>query len=149
MLRDGIRRSRFAIRARLFRHSGRDAACRVSVCAISALSVQRPFRMLGDNRIRILRQRSQRRHKFLIAAIAHGNHGIPPQSRKLGAAHGRPTKRRSKFLGLHFRQPFKPGIHQLCTRLEFIRRRNWRLAIPGANVLADVAAKDMTPHASA
>ena len=60
----------------------------------------------------------------------------------------RPPNRRSskflaKFLCWHFCQPIQRGIYQALARLEFRRARTWSLAVPGADILTDIASENV------
>ena len=50
---------------------------------------------------------------------------------------------------MHLREPFEGGIDQAVAGLEFGRGGDRGFAIPGADVLADVAAEDVASHAVA
>src|ERR1700686_374057 len=86
------------------------------------------------------------RDEFLLSAVAHGDGHIALQSSVSGAFYRRIAKCPAKGFFIHFRQPGKVRMKRLYLRLKFRRLRERRVAgfvVPGTNVLADVAAKDV------
>ena len=84
-----------------------------------------------------------------LAAVAHGDGGVAAQARALGAADGRSAEGFPKFFRGHFSEPGESRIDQARAGSEFGRSRGGSLAVPRANILADVAAEDVTAHARA
>src|ERR1700678_3086335 len=52
----------------------------------------------------------------------------------------------TKALRIQCRQPGKRGVDEFCTNRQLRILAYRRAAIPGAHILADVAAKDLTAH---
>ena len=52
----------------------------------------------------------------------------------------------AEFLGRELRNPFQCGMDQLRPRLELGDRRYWRLAVPWADILTDIAAEQVMAH---
>src|SRR5579859_7051895 len=59
------------------------------------------------------------------------------------------TKVIAEFFGGHFRQPVQTWVHQAGARAKFLSAGHGSLPVPGANILADIAAKDMAADARA
>src|SRR5581483_3512253 len=56
------------------------------------------------------------------------------------------AKRLAKLLVLQASHPFQRGVAQFRARLERGVRRDWRLVIPRADILADVAPENVATH---
>src|SRR5208282_2578131 len=74
---------------------------------------------------------------------------IPAQPGKLGAPGRGSAKHFPELFLLHFGQPVERWIDQAFPRLELRRGSQWRLAIPRANILTDVASENVPSHARA
>ena len=59
---------------------------------------------------------------------------------------GEPKKAPRKARFIQPRQPFEGRIHQLSARLKLRIVADRRLPVPWANILADIAAKDLPPY---
>src|SRR2546427_8378064 len=99
----------------------------------------RPARVLGDDRILVLDQFLEHWHETPVPAVAHCDHGVPPQTTALCAPHGRPAEFLPKLLSTHFRQPFQRRIDQTFLRLKFRGGCGGCLLRPRGNNPAKVA----------
>ena len=81
-----------------------------------------------------------------IPAVPHRDHRIAAQAAQLGPAHGRTAKFFAKLLGFHFCDPLQGGIHESFTRLKLGSLRGRSSAVPRADILADVATKQVPAH---
>src|SRR5205807_9655209 len=81
-----------------------------------------------------------------IPAVPHRDHRIAAQAAQLGATDGRTAKFFAKLLGFHFCDPLQGGIHESFTRLKLGSLRGRSSAVPRADILADVATKQVPAH---
>ena len=91
-------------------------------------------------------------------AVAHGDGDVSTQSQKSCAANGRAVEFALEFGLAQSRQPFQRWIDEFGARLKIgvyrdrpatlrpVERHSPRLPIPGAHVLADVAAENLPAH---
>src|SRR5437762_2762037 len=89
-------------------------------------------------------------NEFAVAGVSHGHAYVPMEAAVLGPADRTVVKELADLL-LGDSSPFlKRLVEQPATRLKSRFRRHCGLPVPGANVLADVAAKneasDPRPH---
>src|SRR5208282_4274213 len=87
--------------------------------------------------------------KFGVSAVTHRNGGVTAKAGALGAADGRSAKGCAEFFIRHFGEPVERRIYQPGTRLKFRRSRGRSFAVPGADILADIAAENLMTHAGA
>src|SRR5581483_5034420 len=97
-----------------------------------------PPGMLREHWVGILSQLLQHGQETPLSAVAHGDHRVSPQPRKLCPFYRRAPEGLLELLAIHLRQPLERGIHQPRSRLEFGRGACRRPAIPRTDVLADV-----------
>src|SRR5208282_1983012 len=103
--------------------------------------------MFRHSAIRIVGQLLEQRYEAPIAAVAHRYHRVPPQAGTLGAPDRRTAESGAKVLGREVRQPRQRRMEALRVGLELGCRGSGSLAVPGADVLANVAAEDVVSHA--
>src|ERR1700722_7756316 len=84
--------------------------------------------------------------KFPLAAVASGDHGVAAQPGPFGAPYRRSGKSRAKFFLADLRQPVERGIYQFGPGSEFRGGGCRSFPVPGADILADVAAEQVAPH---
>jgi len=77
------------------------------------------------------------------AAVAHGDCDIAAQAVEAGAPHRRTIEELFPLRLFECGQPLERGIYQFAARLKIRVGGDGRLAIPWADVLADVAAEDL------
>src|SRR5437016_7363025 len=102
--------------------------------------------MFSYHRVRSGSHLLQFRNELTPAAVAHGYRHIALQTGKLCSLHGRAPESPAEFFFCHLRQPLQFRMDQLFIWLQFTRRTHTRiagLAVPGADILADVAAEDL------
>src|SRR5437879_1006043 len=105
--------------------------------------------MPGHNLVFILRELVKQREEFGIAAVTDGDDGVAPDSEALGAFDGGSAEGSSEIVIGDGGQLFKSGMDEVGARLHFGVSCCWSFSIPRADVLADVAAEDVVPHAIA
>src|ERR1700693_36271 len=108
-----------------------------------------PGTPLGNYFVLIPRQLLQQREEFPVSAIPNSYCSIAPYTRALSSPHRRAAKGPVEFLHTHLRQPLERRFHQLLARLQLNRLSRRRFAVPGADILADVAPENMPPHPGA
>src|SRR5215469_4191 len=111
--------------------------------------VQGPSCVFGNRGIRISSHLFQFGNKIPVPAVAHVNRDIPPQPCIFGSLDGRAAEDIAELFLIHPRQPLEVGMKQLLLGLEL--RRGCRgcvagLGVPGADVLADIAAEDLMAY---
>src|SRR5271157_5987686 len=112
-------------------------------------ALQSPARVLGNNRVFVATEFFQHRQEALVAAVAHCDCHVAAKSVESCALYRRAAKQLAKFIHAELRQPFELRIDQLRPRFQFRRLRQPRLAVPRANILADVAAENLASDANA
>src|SRR5216684_6273864 len=106
-----------------------------------------PKRAFGHRLIFIGCKLFEQRKKLPVGAIAHGDGNVPPQTSTLCPADGRSAKYFAELFRAHFSKPIKRRIDQLGSRLELRRSGCRSLTVPGADILADVASKNILADA--
>ncbi len=86
---------------------------------------------------------------FLLPLLPIAITAFRRRPESFGAPDGRSAKHFPELFLLHFGQPVERRIDQTFPRLELRRGSHWRLAIPRANVLTDVASENVPSHARA
>src|SRR6266581_7495244 len=108
--------------------------------------------MLGNGFIGVRGERLQPGNELRVAAVPHGDGEIAAQAGIFSALDGGAAEGGAKILLTQCGQPFQRRIYQFSPGLKF--GSGWRLrlivaSIPGTDVLADVAAKDMAANTGA
>ena len=106
-----------------------------------------PAGTLSDGFVVVLRQPFQYGQEFLPSAIAHRDYRVTAEAGPLGASNGGAAKSLPEFFFRNLGEPVQSGIDQAGASIELGRSGCWGLAVPRANVLADVAAKVVASHA--
>jgi hypothetical protein len=84
-----------------------------------------------------------------IPAVAHGDRDISAQAGAFGAANGRAAELLPEFFRADFAEPLERGVDQPFSRLELGCAGRWCFAVPGTDILADVASEDVAADAFA
>src|SRR5262245_30693660 len=108
-----------------------------------------PPGMLTEDRIGVLCNLFQIGQELRVSAVAHGDDDVPAEPRIFGALDRRPTKDAAVGVFIHLRQPAQFGVVEPLLRLK-LGQGSGRSApcfvVPRANILADIAAKDVVAH---
>src|SRR4029077_319037 len=108
-----------------------------------------PLSMLGDHGISFTCHFFQIGDELLKSAIAHGNGDVTLQSGVFGALYRRSAKCAAVSFFIHLCELAQIRMVKLLLRLKLgqgSRERISSLVVPWANVLADIAAKDVVSH---
>ena len=118
---------------------------RVSVIRLQALDS--PVCMFGDNRVLVATELLQKREKSHIAAVGHGDDYVAAKTIESCPLDWRTTKDFTKLLDAEASQPLEIRINQLRTGFELRSPGSGSVPVPGADILADVAAKNLPSDA--
>ena len=99
--------------------------------------------MLGYDWVGISCKVSECRQKFYVTAVSHRDNSIAAEAGSFGAADRRFPKHFVEFFRLHFGQPVEGGIDKAVAGLEFGGGGYGSFAVPGTNILTDIATKDV------
>src|SRR5260370_20277785 len=123
--------------------SGIDSmATRLFVWGVCELP-QRPARVLSYDFVLVIRELPKSGDESMVSAVSHRDRYIAQQTASFGSFDRRATKGLAKLFGREPRKRFKLGVYQACSWLEVRNRRQRRVAVPRANILADGASKDL------
>src|SRR5215469_113567 len=102
-----------------------------------------PARGFGNGGIGIVSRTFRHRNQVAIAAVSNRYERIASQTSPLRALNGRASEPLAEFFLGDFGQPVERRIYQTLARLEFrgIGRRSF--PVPGADILADITAKNL------
>ncbi len=105
---------------------------------------QSPGRRAPDHGVRIVQPSDQGRHRLgrRLAAPSQHQRGVAQQAATSGSCQGRPLDRSGEGRRLALEPVDEVGAGPLGRRIELGHPSRRRLAVPGADVLADVAAED-------
>ncbi len=102
-----------------------------------------------EDRVSGVRPGFERGTEARESAVAHGDGKIAAEAVEAGALDGRAEEPCAEGVGIHRGQPVEGGIDELGARRELGVDGDGRFTIPGADILADVAAEDLAADAVA